>query len=440
MPIPNTKVLLNSTILAGGGFTLRPNAAGDFTPALTGVASGSWVAGVGDLNGDGVADIDIGPAGDDDKAADAGRIFVTLSSFAPGTTHGIADALPGSLILDGVAAGDMAGSSVAAIADLNGDGLNDLLVGAPGMAKGALADAGAAFVIWGASLPGGVDLNDPFNGDGKGYAIKGQAAGDLAGSLVMSLGDMNGDGLAGVLVGAPGQDAGGIDAGAAYVVWGKAGTGIVQLTNVATGVGGFKINGAGGGDAVGSVLGVLGDQNGDGRAEILIGVRDDNTAGSNAGAVFVVDGKATATAVDLNAVAAGVGGYRITGVAQDDAGASVAGIGDVNGDGLEDILIGAPRSDRAYVVFGKADHLNIDLADVRAGLGGFQIIAEGSGDLGRLVVTGGTDLNRDGIDDLLIGASLNAEGGGDAGAVYAVWGGGGTGTGTGGGRIQADEE
>lgn len=73
MPIPNTKIFLNSTILAGGGFPLKPNAAGDFTLGVTGVASGSWVAGVGDLNGDGVADIVIGSAGDDDKAADGCR-------------------------------------------------------------------------------------------------------------------------------------------------------------------------------------------------------------------------------------------------------------------------------------------------------------------------------------------------------------------------------
>jgi len=428
MPIPNTKVLLNSTLLAGGGFTLTPNAAGDFSPALTGVASASWVAGVGDLNGDGVADIAIGSAGDDDKAVDAGRIFVTLSSFAAGTTHGIADALPGSLIIDGVNAGDMAGSSIAGIADMNGDGMGELLIGAPGMARGAAADAGAAFVVWGDSLPGGVDLNDPFTGGGKGYAIKGQSAGDMAGTVVLSVGDMNGDGIADVLVGAPGQDAGGLDAGAAYVVWGKTTDSIVQLTNVAAGTGGFKIIGADGGDAIGSAMAVLGDQNGDGKAELLIGVRDDNTAGSNAGAVYVVDGKATGTAVDLSDVALGIGGYKISGVAQDDAGAAVAGIGDVNGDGLDDILIGAPRSDRAYVVYGKNDHVNVDLADVRGGVGGFQIIAEGVGDLDSMVVTGGVDLNRDGIDDLVIGASLNSEGGSDAGAVYVVWGGGGTGT------------
>lgn len=174
MPIPNTKVFLNSTILAGVGFNLTPNAVGDFTPALTAVASSSWVAGVGVWNGDGVADIAIGSAGDDGKAADAGRIFVTLSNFAPGTTHGIADALPASLIIDRVNAGDMAWPSVAGIADMNGDGMGELLIGAPVIDNGAAADSGAAFVVWGDSLPGGVDLNDPIVGVGKGYAMKGE--------------------------------------------------------------------------------------------------------------------------------------------------------------------------------------------------------------------------------------------------------------------------
>ncbi|MFA9207595.1 MAG: integrin alpha, partial [Yersinia sp. (in: enterobacteria)] len=82
-------------------------------------------------------------------------------------------------------------------------------------------DAGAAFVIWGpSSFAGGVDLADPFSGGGKGYAIKGEAAGDAAGYTVLAVGDMNGDGRPDMLVGAPGQDAGGTDAGAAYVVWG----------------------------------------------------------------------------------------------------------------------------------------------------------------------------------------------------------------------------
>ena len=202
----------------------------------------------------------------------------------------------------------------------------------------------------------------------------------------MSIADLNGDGKADILVGAPGNDSGGADAGALYVVWGKASSAAVSLTNVAAGTGGFKITGADGGDAAGSVLGTLGDVNGDGKAEILIGTPDSKLGGNNAGAVFVVFGKSTGTAVDLNNVAAGSGGFVITGVADDDAGAAVAGLGDVNGDGKADILVGAPRSDSAYVVFGKTGTAGINLADVRLGTGGFQIVAEAVGDLDKLSV------------------------------------------------------
>lgn len=423
MPVPQTKVLLNSTILSGGGITFSAAAAGDLAPVLTGIPSPTWISGITDLNGDGLADFIIGVPGDDDKAANAGRVFVSLGSLTPGSTHVLGADAATSIMIDGWAAGDLAGATVGSVADLNGDGLAEILVGAPAMDKGAALDAGVGFVLWGKAVAGGIDLGDPNTGGGSGYAIKGEAAGDAAATTILSVGDMNGDGKADLLVGAAGNDAGGVNAGAAYVVWGKGTNSIVQLTSVAAGTGGFKIIGEGGGDAVGSVLAVLGDQNGDGRSEILIGVADDNTGGTNAGAVYVVDGKATGTAVNLANVAAGTGGYKIIGVAQDDAGAAVSSAGDVNGDGRADILIGAPRSDSAYVVFGKADHLGVNLATVAAGTGGFKIRAETAGDLDTMSVTGGVDLNRDGIADYVIGASANGEGGKDAGAVYVVWGG-----------------
>ena len=128
MPVPNTKVFLGSTILAGGGYSLTPNAAGDFAPTVTGNSAPAWLASVGDLNGDGVADIAVGASGDDDKALDAGRIFVTLSIFAAGSSSGLADVATGSFIIDGVNAGDQAGFSLAGIADLNGDGRPDVVV------------------------------------------------------------------------------------------------------------------------------------------------------------------------------------------------------------------------------------------------------------------------------------------------------------------------
>lgn len=418
MPVPNTKIFLGSTILSGGGFTLTPNAVGDFAPTLTGLSAPAWLASVGDLNGDGIVDLAIGASGDDDRQADAGRIFVTMSNLAAGSSTNIAT---NSWIIDGVNAGDLAGFSIAGSADINGDGLGEILIGAPGVDIGVRTDAGAAYVAFGQSTPGGLDLNDLFTANGGGYAIRGQLAGDAAGYTVLSVGDMNGDGRADMLVGAPGQDAGGVDAGAAYVVWGRTAASNVLLNNVAAGTGGFKIIGAAAGEAVGEEMAVLADQNGDGRAEILIGAQMSDS-------VYVVNGKATGATVDLGVVATGVGGYAITGAAGSQVGASVGSAGDVNGDGRDDILIGAPGENSAYVVYGKADQTNVDLSNVAAGIGGFRIIGEAAGDLANLVVTGGVDLNRDGIDDLVIGASANGEGGVDAGAVYVVWGGAGEGT------------
>lgn len=427
MPIPQTKVYVSSALASGKANKFLPNATGDFSGALTGSPTASWLSSISDLNGDGRADLIFGAPGDDDKAVDAGRIFIYLGALTPGATVNAADGL-NAIIIDGINAGDRAGAAVGSVSDLNGDGKAEILIGAPGSEIGALTDAGAAYVVWGRSTPGGIDLNDPFTASGKGYVIKGQAAGDAAGTTITSIADLNGDGKADILVGAPGNDSGGTDAGAVYVVWGKSTGSAVSLGSVAGGTGGFKILGADSGDAAGRVLGTITDLNGDGKSEILIGTPDSKIGGNNSGAVYVVFGKSTGTAIDLTNVAAGTGGYVIKGVAQDDAGAAVASIGDVNGDGKSDILIGAPRSDRAYVVFGKSTTSQVDLANVRLGIGGFQILAEGVGELDSLSVTGGADFNNDGITDLVIGAQGNEEGGSNAGAVYIVWGGSGSST------------
>ncbi|SDD27395.1 Hemolysin-type calcium-binding repeat-containing protein [Sphingomonas sp. YR710] len=427
MPVPQTEVFLASALASGQAYRFLPNAAGDFAATTSAAPAAPWISAIRDINGDGLPDLIFGAPGDDDKAVDAGRIFIHLGLPASGSTTTLGSSTT-DIIIDGINAGDRAGASVSTTNDLNGDGRADILIGAPGMERGTVVDAGAAFVIWSPAAAGGIDLNDPFTAGGKGYVIKGENAGDVAGTTVLSIADLNGDGKSDVIVGAPGNDAGGADAGAAYVVFGKSSASAVNLSSVAAGTGGYKIIGDNAGDAAGHVIATISDQNGDGKSEILIGAQHSQIGGIDSGSVYVVFGKSTGTAVDLTNVANGTGGYVIKGVAGDGAGAAVANVGDLNGDGRSDILIGAANSDGAYVVFGKADTTTVDLGNVALGVGGYKIIAENGGDLTNMTVTGGVDLNRDGINDIVIGAPNNGEGGTDAGAVYVVWGGTGTGT------------
>ncbi|WP_245278274.1 putative Ig domain-containing protein [Methylosinus sp. PW1] len=400
---------------------MRANAPGDFAQTVGSDPAAPWVSGIADINGDLVPDLIVGGPGDDDKAVDAGRVYVNYGAALGGTDTVVTNSIAG-FIIDGVNAGDRAGAAVGSVADLNGDGKAEVLVGAPGVENGALTDAGAAFVIWGHAL-GGVDLADPFAANGGGYVIKGQAAGDGAGSALNSIADLNGDGKAEILVGAPGSDANGADSGAAYVVWGKSSDAAINLSNVTAGTGGFRIIGQAAGDRAGYALGKISDLNGDGKSEILVGTPGNDAGGSNAGAVYVVYGKATGSQVDLNSVAVGTGGFRITGQAGDAIGSSLSDIGDVNGDGVSDLLIGASATKRAYVVYGKNSTTEVKLSDVALGSGGFLITGEATGDLLNLSVAGGVDFNHDGVADFIIGAPHNGEGGADAGAVYLVWGG-----------------
>ena len=118
--------------------------------------------------------------------------------------------------------------------------------------------------------------------------------------------------------------------------------------------------------------------------------------------------------MNLGALASG---YKITGEAGSGAGASVSSAGDVDGDGREDILIGG--TDAAWLVYGQAGHVGVNLSDVAAGVGGVKITG---GAMADLRVLGNADLNGDGVKDLILGTPHDSEGGANAGAVYVAWG------------------
>jgi hypothetical protein len=153
-------------------------------------------------------------------------------------------------------------------------------------------------------------------------------------------GDVNGDRRADVIVGASGFDARGRrDSGAAYVVLGRRRTGRVALERL--GSGGFRIDGGHSRDRAGDAVGITPDLNGDGRGDLLVGASRADAGGlRDAGSAYAVFGKTGSGGIDLRAL--GDAGFSVDGGAEDDsAGIAVSGLGDLNADGLGDLLVGA---------------------------------------------------------------------------------------------------
>ncbi len=375
--------------------------------------AGFAVAGGGDINGDGLADYVITATNADgalDANANAGTIYVVFGQLGgPATVH-LSDVLTGigGFAIHGASAADLAGSAIA-VGDTNGDGIADLLIGA----EGVNVNTGVSYVVFGKATPFAAELNlvDIAAGTG-GFAMGGQDQTDRAGSATAIL-DLNGDGIGDYVTGARSADGDGnanASAGDIYIRFGQTGT--PPPTNNLAFISDVIIRGHDGGLGAGTTLAAAGDLNGDGFADLAIGAPYATPFGGNgnAGVIYVVFGGSIITGA-LDNILAGNGGFTIRGDGDlDVAGASLAAAGDVNGDGVDDLLIGAPgalsnMAGKTYVVFGRADGFTnpVNLADIAAGTGGFVITGEEAGDQSGSAVAAG-DMNGDGFSDLLIGA------------------------------------
>jgi hypothetical protein len=412
-----------SAIEAGtGGFVINGVSKYDY--------SGRSVSSAGDVNGDGFDDLIVGANGDGPNGSGSGASFVVfgktdgsvveLSAIAAGT---------GGFVINGVSAGDNSGYSVSSAGDVNGDGFDDLIVGANRDDPNG-SNSGASFVVFGKTDRSAVELSDVEAGTG-GFVINGVSANDRSGRSVSSAGDVNGDGFDDLIVGADEDDPNGSKSGASFVVFGKTDGSAVELSDVEAGTGGYVINGVSADDQSGRSVSSAGDVNGDGFDDLIVGADFDDPNGGYSGASFVVFGKTDGTAVELSAIEAGTGGFVINGVsAYDRSGASVSSAGDVNGDGFDDLIVGAPgdgpngnRSGASFVVFGKTDGSAVELSAIGAGTGGFVINGVSKYDYSGRSVSSAGDVNGDGFDDLIVGAFGDDPNGNRSGASFVVFGG-----------------
>jgi len=343
-------------------------------------------------------------------------------------------ALTGSTgsVIKGVSAGDYSGSSVSAAGDINGDGIDDLVIGAP-YADSNGTDSGATYVIFGNTLglPNPLNLSS-LNGT-NGFKINGVNAGDYSGFSVSAAGDINGDGIDDLIIGAPYADPNGNYSGASYVVFGRtsAFTSPLNLSSL-NGTNGFVINGVAEYDHSGTSVSAAGDINGDGIDDLLIGAPDVSSAQSRSGASYVVFGRTLGFTSPLNLSSLnGTNGFVINGVAEYEySGISVSEAGDINGDGIDDLIIGAPfaspvdaSSGASYVVFGTDQGFTnpFQLSDLD-GNNGIAIYGAAQFEFSGTSVSAAGDINGDGTDDLIIGAPDASPNGTYSGASYVVFG------------------
>ena len=302
-----------------------------------GEIAGNALAFAGDLNGDGTPDLVIGAPGDDTAGLGAGAAYI-ITTRTDGSTTSTSAAFARILGPDD---GTSMGQAVEGPGDLDGDGLPDLLLAATGDDTGG-EDAGAFFILHGPITADRATIDAD-----SGWF--GEATGDQAGGSIAAPGDVNDDGYADLVVGAPDQDLGGNGAGLIYIIYGPS-TGAHTLDRADA-----RLVGRQPGDHAGNALDASADVDGDGIHDVLIGAYIDDSAAINAGAAYLVLGPWSGTTYLTEAEGGFIGEAEA-----DVAGWSVAIAGDLNDGGQQDIVVGAPGHDKlatdggvAYVIFGE---------------------------------------------------------------------------------------
>ncbi|MBI2415621.1 MAG: FG-GAP repeat protein [Candidatus Kerfeldbacteria bacterium] len=305
---------------------------------------------------------------------------------------------------------DQAGRSVAT-GDLNGDGFDDLIIGAIDA-----TNPGSVYIIYGSTA---VLTTQTLSATAPVVELTGASATDELG-ISLATGDINGDGYDDVLVGADLDDGAAINAGTFYLIYGST----TQLTSGTIAAVSAKFTGE---TTVSGNVGIsvaAGDVNNDGYDDMVIGANKNNDTGAIAGAVLLIYGQSTQfTSATLTAATV----VQFSGKASSDLTGTIVRTGDVNNDDFADILISAPQNvdcavggsskcGTVFLMYGQSAALTS--TTISSSTIAFR--GEAANDTFGSIATG--DINGDGYDDVMMGASANDDGGSDAGAAYITYG------------------
>ncbi|MCA9024786.1 MAG: FG-GAP repeat protein, partial [Planctomycetaceae bacterium] len=387
---------------------------------------GRSLTSLGDLDGDGLIELAVGTRGDDDGGTDRGAVYIlSLETLVPPigyvtATRKISDTVGNftKVFQDE----DYFGTAITDLGDLDGDGINDMAVGELGSHEGEYS-SGAVYILF-LNADRTVKSYQKIDGTEGGFTGTLDDA-DYFGSALRNLGDLDGDGVIDIAVGASGDDDGGNNRGAVYVLFLNSNGTVKSHQKISDTAGNFTAL-LDDYDLFGGALASLGDMDGDGVGDIAVGVTGDDDGGSARGAVYVLFMNSDGTVKSQQKISDTLGGFTASLADFDLFGKSLTGVGDLDGDQIADLVVGATGDaggglarGTLYVLFLNANGTIKSYQKVNDIVGGFTAALENGDRLGQSLTNVG-DMDGDGVTDLAVGTYRDDDGGTNRGAAYIL--------------------